>query len=190
MNRCVRLTKISVLTLLVKSAKGFPTRLCNTQPTRHCLQAVPRAFMSTGGTSTGLGSQSGGGDGGEPKMPPIRQIGKAEMKQIVDEYAESGREGSGYVVIDVRFEDEIQMTGKLSPNTITLPVPIIMQYNVFAMDAEEFEEVCKFEKPEMDETLVFSCAAGIRSQQAAFFAAKAGYTKLVNYAGGANEWFY
>jgi rhodanese-related sulfurtransferase len=37
--------------------------------------------------------------------------------------------------------------------------------------------------------LVFSCAAGIRSVHAAQFAAQNGYTKLVNYKGGANEWF-
>jgi len=36
---------------------------------------------------------------------------------------------------------------------------------------------------------VFSCKAGIRSQQAAQFAAMSGYKDMVNYMGGADEWF-
>ena len=91
--------------------------------------------------------------------------------------------------MDVRNEDEVAYTGKLSPNTKTLPLPEIMQYNVFAMDEDEFEETCGFPKPTLEETLVFSCAAGIRSVHAAKFAANSGYSKLINYTGGANEWF-
>ncbi len=111
------------------------------------------------------------------------------MDSILDEYEELGREESGMIVMDVRNEDEIAHTGQLSPNTKTLPLPAIMQYNLFAMPEDEFEEMCGFPKPTPDETLVFSCAAGIRSVHAAKFAAAAGYSKLVNYAGGANEWF-
>ena len=121
-------------------------------------------------------------------MPQIRQIGKADMAEILDDY-ETGRAESGYVVIDVRGDEEVLYTGKVSPSTITLPLPIIMQQNVFALEDELFEEICGFEKPALDETLVFTCAAGIRSQHAAYSAAQAGYSNLVNYAGGANEWF-
>ena len=41
----------------------------------------------------------------------------------------------------------------------------------------------------MDQTIVFSCKAGIRSMHAAQFAAMSGYTKLTNYIGGADDWF-
>jgi len=133
-------------------------------------------------------STSSGASGGG-KMPQIRQIGKADMTEIIEDYEEGGRAESGYVVMDVRGGDEIMYTGKVSPNTITLPLPIIMTHNVFALENEDFEEVCGFEKPALDETLVFTCAAGIRSQQAAYSAAKAGYSNLVNYVGGAHEWF-
>jgi rhodanese-related sulfurtransferase len=121
--------------------------------------------------------------------PVLQNIGWEEMDSILDEYEELGREQSGMIVMDVRNEDEVAYTGKLSPNTKTLPLPAIMQYNVFAMDEDEFEETCGFAKPALDETLVFSCAAGIRSVHAAKFAANAGYSKLINYTGGANEWF-
>ena len=111
------------------------------------------------------------------------------MDSILDEYEELGRAESGMLVLDVRNQDEIEYTGKLSPNTITLPLPAIMTYNIFALDEDEFEDLCGFSKPTPDETLVFSCAAGIRSVHAAKIAAQAGYSKLVNYGGGSNEWF-
>ena len=121
------------------------------------------------------------------KRPPLKHIGKQEMEDIVESLEQE--ENCGYVVIDVRGEDEIAYTGKLSPKVHTLPLPVIMQLKVFEMDQDEFEEMCFFPKPTLDETIVFSCAAGIRSQQAAYFASLAGYSNLVNYMGGANEWF-
>ena len=81
------------------------------------------------------------------------------------------------------------LAGKLSENVNTLPVQIIMQANAFEMDPEDFEVNFGFEKPTPDETFVFTCAAGIRSVYACQFAAKAGYSKLVNHMGGSNEWF-
>lgn len=119
----------------------------------------------------------------------IKHVGKEEMKKILQEYEESGREASGCVVIDVRTEEEVYSTGKLSPNVHTLPVQVIMQANVFQMDPDDFEDYCGFEKPGVDETIVFSCAAGVRSVYACQFAAKAGYSNLVNYVGGSHEWF-
>ena len=86
-------------------------------------------------------------------------------------------------------ESEVAGTGKVSPNTHTLPLSILSSQDVFQMDEDEFEIVCGFPKPTPDETLVFTCAAGMRSQNACAFAAQAGYTKLVNYMGGAYEWF-
>lgn len=185
------LARITLLALVAKSTRCFPIRSIVLQ--RHAVSShslnqkiFPGAIAISRSSNSRVFSSSEGAGG---EMPSIRQIGKAEMKQIIDEYSEAGREGSGYLVLDVRFEDEVAMTGKLAPNVITLPLPLIMQANVFSMDPDEFEDACGFPKPELDETIVFSCAAGIRSQQAAFFAAKSGYTNLINYAGGANEWF-
>ena len=125
-------------------------------------------FMS----SSGSGSSSSSG-----KPPPpaaaavdISHIGKTEMQQILDDYEHGGRDGRTeeeeessshtYVVIDVRTEPEIYATGKLSPAVHTLPLQVILQANVFQMDPDEFEDLCGFEKPTPDETLVFTCAAG------------------------------
>jgi rhodanese-related sulfurtransferase len=120
----------------------------------------------------------------------IRNVSKEEMEEIIEDYEEGGREASGYVIIDVREPSEIAATGKLSPNTLSVPLGVLAQYQIFQMDEEDFEEVCGFPKPTLDETLVFTCAAGIRSTHACNFAAMSGYSKLINYSGGANEWFY
>merc|ERR1711862_1077318 len=89
--------------------------------------------------------------------PFLRNVGKAEMVQILDALEDQGDE-TEYVVMDVRGEDEVAYTGKLSNNVHTLPLPIIMEYDVFSMEENEFEEICGFKKPNLDETLVFSCA--------------------------------
>jgi len=140
-------------------------------------------------TSTRLFS-SGGGDGGsDGGAIQLKNIGKEEMEEIVEDYEEGGREDSGYVIMDVRERNEVEYTGKVSPNTITLPLSLISEQNVFGMEDNDFEDLCGFPKPTIDETLVFSCAAGIRSVHAARFAAMNGYSKLINYTGGANQWF-
>jgi rhodanese-related sulfurtransferase len=128
-------------------------------------------------------------DGSSAQQVNLKHVGWEEMQQLVEEYESSGRDGSGLVVIDVREPHEIEFTGKVSPNTYTLPLGVVAQYNVFTMDNDDFEEVTGFKKPSMDETIIFSCAAGVRSVHACNFAARAGYSQLVNYMGGANEWF-
>lgn len=119
----------------------------------------------------------------------LRNIGREEMEEILEDYENGGRGDSGYVVLDVREENEIAYSGKISPNTITFPLQKLMRLNAFALDEDDFEEEFGFEKPSPDETMVFTCAAGVRSVHAAQFASQAGYTQLVNYMGGANEWF-
>jgi len=121
--------------------------------------------------------------------PTLTNIDKEQMQEIIEDYEKGGREDSGYVVMDVREENEVAGTGKVSPNTHTLPLSIIGNQEAFEMDADEFERVCGFPKPTPDQTLVFTCAAGIRSHNACAYAAQAGYMQLVNYKGGAYDWF-
>ena len=63
------------------------------------------------------------------------------------------------------------------------------QQGAFNLEDDDFEEAFGFSKPKESDTLVFTCKAGIRSQQAAQFAAMSGYKDLVNYMGGADDWF-
>ena len=123
------------------------------------------------------------------ELPQIQHIGKMELEEILEDIENGGREESGYVVIDVRGTDEISYTGKLNENVETLPLPAIFEMGVFNMEEDAFEAAFGFQKPAPDETVVFTCKAGIRSMQAAQLAGMAGYSKLINYRGGADEWF-
>lgn len=117
----------------------------------------------------------------------FRSINKDKLKEILAEY--KSREESGMVLIDVRGEEEIMATGKISPVAETLPLPYIQQHRVFTMDEQEFLDNFGFEKPRLDETIIFTCKAGIRSKVACQIAIMEGYSEVINYSGGANEWF-
>lgn len=145
--------------------------------------STTQRFMSSGGSGSSQTARQ------TAQTPNIQHVSKPQMEEILEGYHEGGRQDSGYVVMDVRTDAEVLATGKLGPDVYTLPVQLIMQSNVFHLEPDTFEDVCGFAKPEPDETLVFTCAAGVRSVYACQFAAQAGYSKLVNYAGGANEWF-
>jgi rhodanese-related sulfurtransferase len=128
-----------------------------------------------------FGDQSEGSGG-------IQRIDKTAMAEIIEDVVNSSREESGYIIIDVRGHDEVQYTGKLDDVVVTLPLPYIAQ-GALAMEEEEFQDAFGFEKPQLDETLVFTCKAGIRSYQAAQLAKMAGYSNILDYMGGSNEWF-
>ena len=60
---------------------------------------------------------------GGPGEGGVRRIDKSAMKEIIDDVENSSREESGYCVIDVRGQDEVAFTGKLSEVVNTLPLP-------------------------------------------------------------------
>ena len=116
----------------------------------------------------------------------IQFVGKEEMEEILEDFEQGD---SGYCVLDVRNEDEVESTGKLSKSVITCPLLKIKELHAFELHPEDFEEEFGFVKPHFDDTLVFTCAAGKRAQMAAELAAIDGYPNIVVYTGGANEWF-
>jgi rhodanese-related sulfurtransferase len=145
--------------------------------------------VSTTSTTTTL-SMSFSSSNSNTDRPMYMNIGKEEMEEIIEDYDEGGRIDSEYVIIDVRTDDEVITTGKLSPNVYTLPIQTIIEYNnVFDLSNDDFKDICGFDKPTYDETIVFTCKAGIRSVYACQYASKSGYTKLINYMGGSSEWF-
>ena len=109
------------------------------------------------------------------------------MEGILESYEKSGRKDSGYVVMDVRNENEVASTGKLSPGVITLPLPVVA--DAFGKTNEDFGATYGFDKPQPEETLVFSCLSGKRAGMAAETVRGKGYSKIVVYKGGAKEWF-
>ena len=127
-------------------------------------------------TSRNMNSFGFGDDDSVPRIP------REAMEEIIEDVANGGREDSGYVIIDVRGHDEVASTGKLDEVVHTLPLPYIAE-GALSMDEDDFEEQFGFVKPSLDETIVFTCKAGIRSASAAKLAQMAGYTDLLDYAG-------
>ena len=115
------------------------------------------------------------------------------MEEILShvENGTGGDNNANYVIIDVRGEPEIMMgTGLMIDKVRILPLPQITMMGAFDMDDKSFEAQFNFPKPDVEEdTLVFTCKMGGRSQQAAQLAAMAGYKNIINYTGGADEWF-
>jgi rhodanese-related sulfurtransferase len=87
----------------------------------------------------------------------IQLVGKEQMEEILEDF-EQGE--SGYVILDVRNPDEVEKTGKLSPNVITCPLPDLK--DALQMDSEKFESTYGSPKPSPDDTIVLTCAAGKR----------------------------
>uniref|UniRef100_A0A7S4N641 Rhodanese domain-containing protein n=1 Tax=Odontella aurita TaxID=265563 RepID=A0A7S4N641_9STRA len=128
-------------------------------------------------------------DSNEEQKPRLTNIGKTEMAKILAE-VENGTGDENYVVIDVRGADEIMMgTGLMSSDVNILPLPEITNMDAFNMGEETFEAQFNFPKPNAEDTVVFTCKAGPRSQQAAQLAAMSGYKTIIVYEGGADDWF-
>lgn len=138
---------------------------------------LPRTFLSSGNGAS------------EEQSPTITNIDKEKMEEILSQL--EGDNSDNYVVIDVRGVDEIMMgTGTMSDKVHILPLPQITAMAAFDMDEKSFEQQFNFPKPSTeDDTLVMTCKMGGRSQQAAQIAAMSGYKKLINYTGGADDWF-
>ena len=131
------------------------------------------------------------GDDVEQQQPVITNINKEKMTEILS-HVENGTGGdANYVIIDVRGNEEIMMgTGLMNEKVHILPLPQITMMNAFDMDDKSFESQFNFPKPNVDDdTLVFTCKMGGRSQQAAQIAAMSGYKNIINYTGGADDWF-
>lgn len=118
----------------------------------------------------------------------VPKIDKTELTKIIEDTARKGRDKTKYVIIDVRNPDEVSQTGKFNEVVQNLPLPSISE-GAFTMSGDAFKNKFGFEKPDLDETIVLHCKGGIRSAKAVKIAQTAGYTKILDYSGGANDWF-
>ena len=95
------------------------------------------------------------------------------MIQLVEEAKDPE---NNIFIYDVRGDGEIRSTGKICDHAIQMSDP-----TAFSNPS--------FEKPPLDATVVFSCHAGNRSRYASSVASERGYENVVNYGGGAVQWF-
>ncbi|KAI1457548.1 Rhodanese-like protein [Annulohypoxylon moriforme] len=88
-------------------------------------------------------------------------------------------------LIDVREPGEIHKTGRI-PGAVN--IPIVSYPDSFHISADEFRDRFGFERPEVDEKVVFYCKAGVRSRAAAEVAMMAGWTDVGEYPGSWMDW--
>ena len=89
-------------------------------------------------------------------------------------------------VIDVREPHEVLQTGEIGVN---IPLGDIAS-GALGLSPEDFEYEYGVKKPETSFDVAFVCKAGVRSCFAAKIARDAhGYSRVLNYSGGADEWF-
>ena len=101
----------------------------------------------------------------EKEAGTYRQISQEEAQRIM------GRE-EGYVIVDVRREDEF-VSGHI-PGAILIP-------------NESIEDTPPAQLPDRDQLILIYCRSGNRSKQASQKLADMGYTNIVEF-GGINTW--
>ena len=102
------------ITIAYDESHRTPTATAAITSPNHSSRTHTRRLMS-----------SNGSDG----PPSIQSIGMMELQKILNDIT-NGNGESGYVVIDVRGEDEVAYTGKISSHVHTLPLPLIAQVRV------------------------------------------------------------
>ncbi|CAN6629514.1 thiosulfate sulfurtransferase Rdl2p, mitochondrial [Trichomonascus vanleenenianus] len=109
---------------------------------------------------------------------PAEEVDYNEVKKL------SQSNDKNVVIIDVREPEEY--AGGHIPNAVNIPFKSCP--GALGLDAEEFAETFGFDKPTLDQKLVFYCLAGIRSSAAESLAATYGYQNRLNYKGSYEDW--
>ncbi|KAI0296592.1 Rhodanese-like protein [Russula brevipes] len=87
-------------------------------------------------------------------------------------------------LIDVREPDEV-LQGMI-PSAVNLPLSGLS--GALHMDGEKFKEKYGFQKPAVDQEIVFYCRSGMRSTTAGDVARRNGYKNILNYKGSWLDW--
>lgn len=101
-----------------------------------------------------------------------------EIKQLVQ------HPDSKKILIDVREPEELK--DYALPNSINIPLKTAP--GALGLKSEEFKEIFKFNKPSIDNELIFLCAKGARAQTAEELARSFGYENTGIYPGSIKEW--
>ncbi|KAF5322868.1 hypothetical protein D9619_001719 [Psilocybe cf. subviscida] len=90
----------------------------------------------------------------------------------------------GSYIIDVREPDEV-IQGMI-PSAVNLPLSVLA--GALHLPHKEFAQKYGFEKPRLDQEVVFYCRSGKRSTTACDVAKRNGYTNILNYKGSWLDW--
>ncbi|GMM56945.1 hypothetical protein DAKH74_035610 [Maudiozyma humilis] len=88
------------------------------------------------------------------------------------------------LLIDVREPEEFAKSS--IPTAVNIPVNSTP--GALSLSASEFQRIFSFEKPLLQQELVFFCTSGARASAAAELASSFGYVNTGVYHGSMNEW--
>jgi len=107
-------------------------------------------------------------------------------KAFVEDFADGIRAGQGEgILIDVRERNELPYG--MIPGAVNIPLSEFVQ--ALEKDTQFWEKQYGIPKVEVDDNVVVYCKSGMRSHQAAAYAAAKGYPNWANYAGSYIDWF-
>jgi len=109
-------------------------------------------------------------------------ITKNELEKLIKEKSVNKH---NYILIDVREPTELQKTGQI-PTSINIPLGQLE--TTLQLNEKDFQKKYGMRLGQNDQ-LIFSCLAGVRSENACNIAKNQGFNNVKNYKGSATEWF-
>ncbi|KAI0082230.1 Rhodanese-like protein [Panus rudis PR-1116 ss-1] len=154
-------------------------RLILTKPTSRLL--APHAARS-------VRFKSSGGQPPKPKdlLEKNDRLRDWDAKQISYEELKPRTEqpSPNAYIVDVREPDEV-LQGAI-PSSVNIPLSVLG--NALYMHHDEFKKKFGFEKPRLDQEVIFYCRSGVRSTTACDVAKRNGYKNILNYKGSWLDW--
>nr|XP_020653414.1 thiosulfate sulfurtransferase/rhodanese-like domain-containing protein 3 [Pogona vitticeps] len=145
------------------------------------------------GPTVGRGAQPALGGGTHVKERRVLETAKptachfctADNSKVSYKELKGLLESKSVFLIDVREKWEIAEYGQI-PGSISIPLGEIVE--ALQMNPQHFKERYSHDMPSKADCLVFSCLAGVRSNQALISAKTLGFSRAQHYAGGFKGW--
>jgi len=107
-----------------------------------------------------------------------------EIKVVEFSDVEEASQSGSPLIVDVRNIDEFA-EGRI-PRAVNLPLGELKE--AITLDSSHFKEKYKFDKPQVEDTLICLCKAGIRAVNAEAVLKESGYNKVLVYKGSFLDW--
>ncbi len=115
-------------------------------------------------------------------FPSVRVV---SLRRVLSHIAAGPQGGGKTLLIDVREPEEFRR-GHI-PLSHLLPLGRL-QPSLACSSPRSFQDEHRFEKPAVDQEIIFYCRSGRRSESACLIAIDEGYENVANYQGSWLEW--
>jgi len=122
----------------------------------------------------------------------IRYIDEDTLLSYLEAYEGEGRKNTGLLVVDVREPEDVEKTGKFSPNTVNWPYASkISKDNPFlsVYDDNKWVDKYEFDYPEVYERFLVLGDKETAKTAANYLAMNTYCYEILSYEGGSEEWF-